>query len=158
MITCDIPNAFIQTDMDIGKERVIMKIRGELVNILCEMNEGYSEYVENENEKKVLYVHVKKAIYGLLESALLFYKKLSSWLMEEGYEINPYDICVANKMINGNQHTVIWHVDDLKASHVDPKVNDNFITSSGLNTYYTSRLSLRYIRGAGENFGHPGSP
>ncbi len=27
-------------------------------------------------------------------------------------------------MINGKQHTLTWHVDDLKSSHVDPKVND----------------------------------
>jgi hypothetical protein len=145
VITCDIPNAFIQTDMDMGKERVIMKIRGELVDILCEMNEGYAEYVKNENGKKVLYVHVKKAIYGLLESALLFYKKLSSWLMEEGYEINPYDICVGNKMINGSQHTVMWHVDDLKASHVDPKVNDNFIKS--LNREFGKLAKIKTTRG-----------
>ena len=29
-------------------------------------------------------------------------------------------------MVNGKKHTVAWHVDDLKSSHVDPKVNDNF--------------------------------
>ena len=41
--------------------------------------------------------------------------------------MNPYDPCVANKIINGKQLTVVWHVDDLKASHVDPKVIDKFI-------------------------------
>ena len=41
--------------------------------------------------------------------------------------MNPYDPCVANKMIEGKQHTIMWHVDDLMASHVNPKVNDNFI-------------------------------
>jgi hypothetical protein len=29
--------------------------------------------------------------------------------------------------VNGRQHTVTWHVDDLKSSHVDPKVNDEFL-------------------------------
>ena len=28
--------------------------------------------------------------------------------------------------MNGYQHTVRFHVDDLLASHVDPKVNDRF--------------------------------
>ena len=41
--------------------------------------------------------------------------------------MNPYDPCVANKMINNKQHTVIWHVDDLKISHVDSRVNNKFI-------------------------------
>jgi hypothetical protein len=29
-------------------------------------------------------------------------------------------------MIDGKQHTITWHVDDLKSSHVNPKVNDQF--------------------------------
>jgi hypothetical protein len=34
-----------------------------------------------------------------------------------GFEINPYDPCVVNKMVNGSQMTVRWHVDDLMISH-----------------------------------------
>lgn len=34
-------------------------------------------------------------------------------------KINPYDPCVFNKEVNGNQLTVTLHVDDLKISHVD---------------------------------------
>jgi hypothetical protein len=44
-----------------------------------------------------------------------------------GIVANPYDTCVVNKMINGKQLTVAWHVDDLKVSHVDTPVVDNFI-------------------------------
>jgi hypothetical protein len=47
---------------------------------------------------------------------------LSSQLEKWGFVINPYDFCVANKTINGKQCTVVWHVDDLKISHVDPHV------------------------------------
>ena len=35
-----------------------------------------------------------------------------------GFVINPYDPCVANKMVNGTQMTIRWHVDDLMISHV----------------------------------------
>ena len=38
-----------------------------------------------------------------------------------------YDPCVANKMANGEQLTGCWHVDDLKSSHINPKVNDEFL-------------------------------
>lgn len=127
VITCDIPNAFIQTDLEDSDERIIMKIRGQLVDILCNIDEGYQNFVTNENSHKIIYVHVQKAIYGLLVSAMLFYKKLARCLKEKGYKINPYDSCVANKVINGKQHTVTWHVDDLKASHVESKVNEEFI-------------------------------
>ena len=48
-------------------------------------------------------------------------------LKEQGYKINPYDPCMANKIINGEQHTVTWHVNNLKFGHKDPKVNNLFI-------------------------------
>ena len=130
--TCDIPNAFVQTDLsdtDKDGDKTIMKIRGILVDILCEMDSVYEEYVvwERKGTVKVLYVHVRKALYGLLESALLFYRKLVADLKSFNFELNPYDPCVANKMVNGAQLTVSWHVDDMKISHKDPKVIDEFL-------------------------------
>ena len=75
----------------------------------------------------MLYVKLLKAIYGLLRSALLFYNKLSGNLISQGFELNPYDPCVANKMVNGSQFTVLWHVDDLKISHLQESELDKFI-------------------------------
>jgi len=66
----------------------------------------------------VLYLRLQKALYGMMKSALLFYRKLVSELQEMGFEINPYDPCVANKMVNGTQMTIRWHVDDLMISHL----------------------------------------
>jgi hypothetical protein len=43
------------------------------------------------------------------------------------WSVNPYDQCVVNKIINGKQCTVVWHVDDLKISHVDKSVVDEVI-------------------------------
>ena len=88
--------------------------------------EEYAQYVSMEKGQKVMYVHILKAIYGMLMSGLLFYKKFRKSIEKIGYEVNPYDPCMANKMINGKQHTISWHVDDLKSAHVDPKVNDRF--------------------------------
>jgi hypothetical protein len=41
------------------------------------------------------------------------------------FEINPYDLCVASKIVDGAQMTVSRHVNDVKVSrinsmHVDP--------------------------------------
>ena len=41
--------------------------------------------------------------------------------------MNPYDPCVANRMVDNKQQTVCFHVDDCKLSHVDPKANDRLI-------------------------------
>ncbi len=53
-----------------------------------------------------------------MKSALLFYRKLVSELQEMGFEINHYSPCVVNKMVNGTQMTIRWHVDDLMISHL----------------------------------------
>ena len=62
----------------------------------------------------------------MLMSGLLFYKNFRAAIETKGYEVNPYDPCVANKMIGDKQHTLSWYVDDLKGSHLDSKVNDDF--------------------------------
>jgi replication fork clamp-binding protein CrfC len=62
----------------------------------------------------------------MLQALLLFYKKLRKDLEEISFKVNPYDPCVAHRIINGKQLTITWHVDDQKSSHEDPKVNDEF--------------------------------
>ncbi len=54
-----------------------------------------------------------------MKSALLFYKKLVAELQEMGFEINPYNPCIVNNMVNGMQMTIRWHVDDLMISHLN---------------------------------------
>ena len=49
------------------------------------------EYVVLEKGSKVLYVEVLKAIYGMLEASLLWYKKPRKDLESQGFTFNPYD-------------------------------------------------------------------
>jgi hypothetical protein len=99
-MTADIPNAFIQTAMPPakeGEERVIMKITGVLVHLLVQLApEVYGPYVVFENGKKVLYVQVLKALYGMLSAALLWYNQFRRDLEKKRFVFNPYDPCVAN--------------------------------------------------------------
>ena len=44
-----------------------------------------------------------------------------------GFLLNPYDACVANKVIDGKQCTIVWHVDDTKISHEDSKAVSHVI-------------------------------
>ena len=41
---------------------------------------------------------------------------------KKGFSLNPYDQCVANKIIEKKQCTLAWYVDDNKLSHVDKNV------------------------------------
>ena len=67
-----------------------------------------------------------KALYGMPIASLLYYKKFRKDIKSIGFEVNPYDECVANKMVNGKQNTVVCHFDDLESSHLDPDFNDDF--------------------------------
>ena len=80
-----------------------------------------------EKGRAFLRVTLKKALYGCLRLALLFYERLVAEIRGKGFELNPYDPFVANKMIGGKQIIVFWHMDDLKVSHVDPKEVTKFM-------------------------------
>ena len=128
--TCDVSNAFIQThveEKDKDGNQTIMKKRGVCVDMLCEIDPIYQDYMVTEGNQKVLYVHITQAIYRMLVSAMLFYCQLTKAWLSYSLELDPYDPCVVNKMVNGEQLTIFWHVDDLKSSHIDPKVNDEFL-------------------------------
>ncbi|CAJ1931973.1 unnamed protein product [Cylindrotheca closterium] len=78
IMTMDVPNAFIQTYMPEAKEGedcIYMKITGMMVQILIDMAPEYCKYVVLENGKRVLYERVLRAIYGMLQSSLLFYNQ-----------------------------------------------------------------------------------
>ena len=112
----DAPGSFLTADMD---EEVIVILDNNMVDAVLEIDRKiYGKYViYGGNEKKHMYVRLSKAMYGTLEAALLYDRKLSKELRKYGFVINPYDPCVANKWTSEGQLTVVWHVDDMKASH-----------------------------------------
>ena len=123
--TVDIPGAFMQGDQD---ETVHMHLEGTLAELLTKCDPKlYRQYVVTKNNKPVLYIELIKTLYGTLQAALIFWRKLTSKLVEWGFVINLYDWCIANKQINSQQCTLVWHVDDMKISHVNSKVVDNII-------------------------------
>eukprot|EP00957_Ditylum_brightwellii_P074990 5699034-Ditylum_brightwellii.AAC.1 len=112
--------AYLNANMD---DEVIMMMEGRLVELMAQtVPELYTKYLGvGKNSKPMLYLILQKALYGCLKSALIFYNKLVGDLKELGFEVNPYDLCVANKMISGKQMTICWHVDNLKISNVDSR-------------------------------------
>ena len=55
--------------------KIIMRMQGKVIEIQCQINPTYKGYVIEEQGQPILYIHIMKAIYGLLVSAMLFYKK-----------------------------------------------------------------------------------
>jgi hypothetical protein len=73
VMTADIPNAFVQTDVAPSKkgEHIMMKIRGPLVDILIEIApEIHEPFVVYEGKAKILYVQMLESLYGMLQSSL----------------------------------------------------------------------------------------
>jgi hypothetical protein len=58
---------------------------------------------------------------------LLYYKKFVKNLKYKGFKRNPYNPCVANKQVNGEQLTVCFHMANCKILHLIPKVVDKTI-------------------------------
>ena len=96
----DIANAFLRAEND---ERILMLLRGQLAEMMVKIDPSlYRKYVTfSQKGVPMLYVQLSKARYRMLRAALLFYKRLRRDLEDMGFEVNPYNLCVANKMVNG---------------------------------------------------------
>ena len=104
-----------------------MLLEGTIAKLIVDPS-LYRKYIwENKNGKPMLYVKLRKELYGILQAALLFWQLLSYTLVDWGFKLNEYDKCIANKMINSKQCTIIWYVDKLKISHADCAVVENII-------------------------------
>ena len=70
----DMPGALLHAD---NNQDVIMFMRGRLAEHMSLIApQTYEKYVTIEEGQKALYVTVQKALYVMLKSLLLFYKKL----------------------------------------------------------------------------------
>ena len=126
VVVLDVPGAFMQAEID---ELVHMRFTGAMVNMLLQIDhEMYKNYVVIERGEQVMYMELLKALYGTLQAARLFWQKLSKQFIDVwGYAPNKYNSLVVNKMINGHQMTVVWHVNDLKVSHIDTREVEKFV-------------------------------
>ena len=86
----DIPGAYLHSEMPKDKI-VLMKFRGQFADIMSEVNLEHKNNIVFEKGKKVLYVRVVRAIYGCIESAMLWYNLYVETLKGMGFELNPYD-------------------------------------------------------------------
>ena len=125
VMTLDIPRAFMQTNID---ETIHIRLDGPLVDLLIKVEPSYQSFVCFERGQRIIYTCLNKALYGTLQAAMLFWKELTQFVtVDLGFTVNPYDLCVANKLIDGKQCTILWHVDDIKMSHVSQDVLESIM-------------------------------
>ena len=115
----DIEGAYLHAKLD---KDIYMDLEPSLAKILVSLKPDYKGFLD---PRGGLRVKLDRALYGLVESAKLFYDHISKNLLKLGYKANPYDPCVFNKVTRkGNQITVCVYVDDLKASCVEEAALD----------------------------------
>ena len=142
VVVTDIMGAFWHTNLE---QDVHMLLEGKIAKMIIKLEPSlYREFIwKNRQGKPMLYLNLRKAIYGTLQAVLLFWRLLSDTLIEWGFKLNNY--VIANKIINRKQCTIIWHVDNLKISHIDKKLVENIINN--LNKNFREYSLLRTNRG-----------
>ena len=103
------------------------------------------------NQIQYLLGKVTKGIYDTLLGAIIFYNKLKEVLEGLGFKVNDYDKCSFNKMVEGVQCTIQFHMDDLKLWCIHQEVLYDIIKE--LNKVFgQDGLKLSVIYGAINNY------
>ena len=68
--TADIVGAYLLAEM---QDKVIVKLKGTSVDVLCKANNKYKDFVIFENNTKVIYLRLSRALHGCVQSSLLWY-------------------------------------------------------------------------------------
>ena len=60
---------------------------------MCDINPEYKKHVRFKDGRKKSYLRILKAMYGMIKSALLWYKLYVSVLKYMGLQLNTYYMC-----------------------------------------------------------------
>ena len=85
----------------------IINIRGVLMYILCKISSYYNAYVTRYKKgfKQILLL-CKNALYGKMVASLIYYHNFNNILIRIEFDINLYDTCVSNKVINRSHMSI----------------------------------------------------
>ena len=85
---------------------MLVNLTGKSVDIMCEVSCEYQKFVGIENRIQVLYLKLKKVLYGLIQPVILCYNTFKNYLEGIGFKTVWYDPCIVNKILNGSQCTI----------------------------------------------------
>ena len=118
----DFPGAYLNSVLPTDHPDVFMKLNKDLARYACNINPEYLSYIRDDGS---LVVKLKKALYGCVQSAKVWYDTLTGKLHQLGYTKNKTDECVMNKIdMEGHQVTIVIHVDDIFISAANSKSLD----------------------------------
>lgn len=106
------------------KEEVLMKLDPICSAVLIKIVPGYEKFLD---DHECITVRLIKALYGCIESALLWFEHLSNTLLEIGFKQNSLDPCVFNIGEGENQCTFCVYVDDAMITCKDENVIEQVV-------------------------------
>ena len=113
VMTLDVGSAYLNADM---AKDVFMALDSEIVEVLLQIIPEVQQFRRDDGS---IIVKLKKALYGCVESAKLWYSNISNKLTSIGFKPNAKDPCVLNKVYMEKQLTVCLYVDDFLCTCVD---------------------------------------
>ena len=72
-------------------------------------------------EDSTCIMKMERALYGLIESAKLWYKEFTGFLKSLGFLPNTYDPCVLNLDYKGKTYILVFYLDDCFVNRYNPK-------------------------------------
>ena len=121
---------------------VEMLLTPEIARTMCALDPKYRTYVRADNK---IAVRLKKALYGCVQSAMLWYKELASTLVSLGFRPNPYDTCSFVRHRQRSIDRILVYVDDLFITSDSKRELDT--TAEALKSKYgqvTSKTGLEH--------------
>ena len=85
-------------------------ISPEVVEILCDIDVAYRKFIRADNK---IAVWLMKALYGCIQSAILWYNELTATLEDIGFHRNRYDNCSFSRAQLGSIDRILVYVEDL---------------------------------------------
>jgi Reverse transcriptase (RNA-dependent DNA polymerase) len=117
VMTLDHKAAYLNATM--RGPRVDMLLTPEVAEIMCRIDSKYRKFIRPDRK---IAVTLKKALYGCIQSAVLWYQELASTLEGMGFRSNPYDICSFIRVRGDTTDKILVYVDDLFITSKDKSV------------------------------------
>ena len=136
--TVDFPGAFLNSRMPEDEPPVFMRLNKYESMVLTKIDKEFEKYLRPNG---TIIVRLKRALYGCVQSARLWHRKLSEDLKTLGYNVNMQDMCVFNRTEgDGRQSTIVVHVDDLMITASTENMINKIIAD--IETIYKNGISV----------------
>jgi len=117
----DVSGAFLNVDMARSGRTQYILLNKQTARVVVQLMPEMAEFLLKNGE---MYAILNKAMYGTGEASKLWNNLVVEILQKNGFVQNPYDKCVFNKIIDGVQCTILFHVDDFMLTSKSSKALD----------------------------------